>query len=98
MAARIRPIGPKTPHFGKVEHLRQDAQRPIGLIGDVSIGLVQLGNVRSRHFGHAPPSQLAVDEQGEGAPVFSLSSRLAANEYMLAHEALTQAFEDGRDG
>jgi hypothetical protein len=60
ISAGIDTIGTKSPHFREVEHFREHAKRTIGLVGNVGIGMMQLGNVGARHLD--PP--LSQDRKG----------------------------------
>ena len=91
VAAGIGAVGSKPPHFGQIEHLGDHAQRAIGLIGNVGIGVVQLGDVGACDVRDLSPPQLTVNEKREGAPVFRLRGGLAADERVLAHEPRPKA-------
>ena len=51
--ARVRSVRTQAPHLGEVEHLGDDLQAPVGVVGDVPEIVMDLGDVGPRHLGHA---------------------------------------------
>lgn len=43
--ARVRAVRAQAPHLGEAEHLGDDLQAPVGLVGDVTKVVVELGDV-----------------------------------------------------
>ena len=94
--ARVRSVRPQTPHLGEVEHLGDDLQAPIGVVGDVPEIVMDLGDVGARHLGHAMTPERRNDHALQHAPVALGRARLQPEGDVLLVEALGEFLD--RDG
>ena len=67
--ARVRSIRTQPPHLGEVEHLGDDLQGAVGVVGDVPEVVMDFGHVGPRHFRHAMAPECRNDHALQHASV-----------------------------
>jgi hypothetical protein len=77
MAAGVRAIVAKAPILGKAGHLGQHAKRPVRLIGNGAVPVVQLGHVLALHIDRAKHANDVLDAGLDVEAVFGLPRRIA---------------------
>lgn len=76
----------QAPHFGQAHHLRQDAQGPVGLVGDMGQRAVQFRDIGGGDRPDPLRPEEGVEKQVDGPLVLPLGGRLAADGDMLLQE------------
>lgn len=90
--AGVTAIRAQPPDFSQIEHLRQDAEGAVGLVGDVAQLVVQFGDVTALNVRDLAGTELRIDEQLDRPPVFALRRRLATNGDVFGEKAFAQPF------
>ena len=89
--ARVRAVGTQTPHLGEVEHLRQYAERAVGLVGLLVHVVAQCGDVAPPDVGHLAAAVLGPDEELDRSPVLLGRARLAMRGDVLLQKAFPES-------
>ena len=61
--ARVRSVRTQAPHLGEVEHLGDDLQAAVGVVGDVPEIVMDLGDVGAGHLGDAVIAERRNDQR-----------------------------------
>lgn len=86
--ARVRAVGSQAPHLGEVEHLREHAERAVGLVGRLAQAVVQLGDVASLDFRHLAAADSGIDEELDRTAVLVGRAGLAVGGNILVEKPL----------
>ena len=84
--ARVGAVRPQAPQLGEIEHLREDLQAAVGLIGDVPVLVVEAGDLLAAHLGDRPVAEEGQDELLEAPSVFLLRRGLQVHGDVLGVE------------
>lgn len=67
--ARVGAVGTEAPNFREVKHFRDHPETPIGLVGDMSEVVVELGDICAGDLGDADLAEGREDKAPKVAPV-----------------------------
>ena len=88
MPPRVRSVRPQAPQLRKVEHLGDDLEVPVGLVGYATEFVMEAGDVGLAHVGNLQPADRRQDEAAEVAAVLPRGARFEADRDVLFVEAL----------
>ena len=94
--AWVGAIRAKPPDFREIEHLREHAQGPVGLVGLVGKAVMDLGDIGAFDIDDLSRPDPGVDEELDRAAVFALGCRAAVCRNIVVEEALAQLFHGWR--
>jgi hypothetical protein len=86
--ARVRSLGPQTPHFGEIEHLGDHLQATIGIVGDVTKIVMEFSYIGPGHLSDAVVAKRWKDKALQHALVAFGGARLEPDIDVLLLEAL----------
>ena len=81
----FEPSG-RTPQLGEIEHLGEDLQAAVGLVGNVPVLVMEAGNLLAADLGDRPPAEEGEDELLEASPVLLLRRGLQVHGDVLGVE------------
>ena len=82
----LEPSGPQAPQLGEIEHLGEDLQAAVGLVGHVPVLVVEAGDFLAADLGDRPVAEEGEDELLEAPPVLLLRRGLEVHGDVLGIE------------
>ena len=83
---RVGVLVADAPGLGEAHHFREDAERTVRLVGNVRISTMEISDIGRGNAAGALGAEERVDEEFDGALVFALGPRLAADGNVLLEE------------
>lgn len=84
---RVGAVRPEPPQLGEIEHLREDLQAAVGLVGDVPVLVVEASHFLAAHLSDRPVGEDGKDELLQAAPILPLRRGLEMYGDMFGIEA-----------